>query len=123
MKNIKQQIENLRHWASMAELTAEQVSCLTPNQLRQLSDSLEGLHAEAQKVQVYEKIYGPLRECPGEDSIYSEPPTGHGPSLHGLCCHLGCIPSYCSRGHLHLLDFDPSTGVHTHSFTGGKNDA
>lgn len=74
-------------------------------------------------VHVYERIYGPLRECPGEHSIFSESAAGTGVSLHGLCCHLGCIPYYCNRGHIHLLDLEPVTGCHTHSITGGKNDA
>lgn len=50
MKNIEQHIDDLRHWASMAALTAEQCSCLTPDQLYGIANLLESLKMEALKV-------------------------------------------------------------------------
>lgn len=115
---IEQQINNLRHWANMAELTAEQLSCLTPKQLREIADTLAELKAETDKAQVYEKIYGPLRQCPGADSIIFRDMA----SMHGISAHLGCIPFYCEFGHVHLRDIEPVQGCHTHSLSGGDYD-
>lgn len=119
MKSIQQQIHDLRHWASMAQLTADKLSCLSPAQLREIADALEGLNADRMKVRVYETIYGPLRTCPGEDSIY---PAGQ--HTHG------CRTFYCLAGHHHIGEymFGPDQiNSHSHSLTvsvtGGENDA
>jgi len=50
MKSIEQHIDDLRHWASMATLTAEQTSSLTPDQLCEIANLLESLKMDALKV-------------------------------------------------------------------------
>ncbi|NDO81489.1 hypothetical protein CJP72_12135 [Citrobacter sp. NCU1] len=77
----------------------------------------------ATRVGIYERIYGSLRECPGPNSIYSVAPSGNEHVPHGICAHVGCISFYCNFGHLHLGEPDASQGRHTHSLSGGKNDA
>lgn len=67
------------------------------------------------KIGVYERIYGQLRECPGEASIY---PVGQ--HTHG------CKTFYCLSGHHHIGEYmfaPDQINSHTHSVTGGKNDA
>lgn len=71
---------------------------------------------------VYERIYGPLRKCPGPDSIYSATPSVGEHVPHGICVHTGCLEFYCEFGHLHLEPV-PYPGCHAHSLNGGKNDA
>lgn len=119
MKNVNHWVIDLTHWADMAALTSEQVSCLSTYQLRELAklleDALTRNSEQAAKIGIYERIYGPLRECPGEASIY---PVGQ--HTHG------CKTFYCLSGHHHIGEymFGPDQiNTHTHSVTGGKNDA
>lgn len=76
----------------------------------------------APALNVYERIYGPLRKCPGPDSIYSATPSVGERVPHGICAHAGCVDFYCEFGHLHLEPV-PYPGCHAHSLNGGKNDA
>ncbi|HBN5192027.1 TPA: hypothetical protein MD734_002787 [Citrobacter freundii] len=74
------------------------------------------------KIGIYERIYGPLRECPGTDSIYSVAPIEGECIPHGVLAHIGCISFYCNLGHLHIAEPVAFTGCHTHSLSGGAND-
>ncbi|WP_431648736.1 hypothetical protein [Enterobacter hormaechei] len=75
-----------------------------------LKDALTRNSKQAIKIGVYERIYGPLRECPGEASIYPAGQHSH-----------GCKTFFCLAGHHHIGEY--MFGSHTHSVTGGKNDA
>lgn len=121
MKSIEQLIKNLRHWADMASLTSKQVSVLSVEQLRDMADLLEIRNSLSEnelahhKVAVYEKLFGVLRPCPGESSIYSVGQHTH-----------GCRPFYCLAGHYHISAYmfgQKITLSHAHSVTGEKNDA
>lgn len=60
-------------------------------------------------IKVYERIYGPLRECPGEASIYPAGQHSH-----------GCKTFYCLSGHHHIGEYMFENGSHTHTITSGK---
>lgn len=75
------------------------------------------------KAEIYERIYGSLRECPGESSIYSATPSAGEHIPHGVLAHTGSVSFYCNFGHLHIAELAAITGCHTHSLSGGINDA
>lgn len=79
-----------------------------------LADALTRNSQQAIRIGIYERIYGPLRECPGEDSIYPAGQHTHGRKTF-----------YCLSGHHHIGEymFGPDEmASHTHSVTGGEND-
>lgn len=44
MTDITNLVKNLRHWAKMASLTSEQVSCLSVQQLETIANELDSAH-------------------------------------------------------------------------------
>ncbi|MDS7752897.1 hypothetical protein PTQ47_06535 [Klebsiella michiganensis] len=57
MTEITKLVKNLRHWASMASLTSEQVSCLSVQQLETIANELDSAHQLLAELESFRTAY------------------------------------------------------------------
>lgn len=57
MTEITKLVKNLRHWASMASLTSEQVSCLSVQQLETIANELDSAHQLIAELESFRTAY------------------------------------------------------------------
>ena len=57
MNEITKLVKNLRHWASMASLTSEQVSCLSVQQLETIANELDSAHQLIAELESFRTAY------------------------------------------------------------------
>ena len=57
MTEITKLVKNLRHWASMASLTSEQVSCLSVQQLETIANELDSAHQLIAELEPFRTAY------------------------------------------------------------------
>lgn len=57
MTEITKLVKNLRHWASMASLTSEQVSCLSVQQLETIANELDSAHKLITELESFRTAY------------------------------------------------------------------
>ncbi|MDM4525256.1 hypothetical protein [Klebsiella michiganensis] len=57
MTEITKLVKNLRHWASMASLTSEQVSCLSVQQLETIANELDSVHQLITELESFRTAY------------------------------------------------------------------
>ena len=57
MTDITNVVKNLRHWAKMASLTSEQVSCLSVQQLETIANELDSAHQLIAELESFRTAY------------------------------------------------------------------
>ncbi|HBM3290598.1 TPA: hypothetical protein L2B26_001797 [Klebsiella oxytoca] len=57
MPDITKLVKNLRHWAQMASLTSEQVSCLSVQQLETIANELDSAHQLISELESFRTAY------------------------------------------------------------------
>lgn len=57
MTDITNLVKNLRHWAKMASLTSEQVSCLSVQQLETIANELDSAHQLIAELESFRTAY------------------------------------------------------------------
>ncbi|EPG8295123.1 hypothetical protein [Klebsiella michiganensis] len=57
MTDITNLVKNLRHWANMASLTSEQVSCLSVQQLETIASELHAAHQHIADLESFRTAY------------------------------------------------------------------
>ncbi|HHD7777307.1 TPA: hypothetical protein ACOWS5_004472 [Klebsiella pneumoniae] len=57
MADITNLVKNLRHWANMASLTSEQVSCLSVQQLETIASELHAAHQHIADLESFRTAY------------------------------------------------------------------
>lgn len=57
MTDITKLVKNLRHWANMASLTSEQVSCLSVPQLETIANELDSAHQLIAELESFRTAY------------------------------------------------------------------